>query len=186
MNIFIYIHIYIAPEYTLVARNILLTDDFCNKSGRHVCKWSRFERKAQDEYSLALVVLEHLSLQRENVNPTITLQHTATHCNTLQHTATHCNTLSLFSTCYSSMKLYIICVCEWVCVCVSVGAYILYVCLCMCMCVCVRESVCVLMCTLAVVVLDHLSQQREDIQCISLCVCVCVCVCCACVYVGLV
>ena len=151
MNIFIYIHIYIAPEYTLVARNILLTDDFCNKSGRHVCKWSRFERKAQDEYSLALVVLEHLSLQRENVNPTITLQHTATHCNTLQHTATHCNTLqhtathyntlSLFSTCYSSMKLYIICVCEWVCVCKCGCVYIVCVFVYVHVCVCKRECV---------------------------------------------
>jgi len=26
-------------------------------------------------------------------HPRVTLQHTATHCNTLQHTATHCNTL---------------------------------------------------------------------------------------------
>jgi len=33
-----------------------------------------------------------------------TLQHTATHCNTLQHTATHCNTLQHSATLYNTLQ----------------------------------------------------------------------------------
>ena len=36
--------------------------------------------------------------------PDITLQHTATHCNTLQHTATRCNTLQHNATHYSTIR----------------------------------------------------------------------------------
>ena len=37
--------------------------------------------------------LHHTASHYNNCNKCITLQHTATHCNTLQHTATHCYTL---------------------------------------------------------------------------------------------
>jgi len=37
----------------------------------------------------------------------VTLQHTATHCNTLQHTATHCNTLQRNATHCASPMMYV-------------------------------------------------------------------------------
>jgi len=36
--------------------------------------------------------LQHAATQPLILEKSMSLQHTATHCNTLQHTATHCNT----------------------------------------------------------------------------------------------
>jgi len=55
-----------------------------------------------------IVFVSRVEIKQErfsaNFSPAITLQHTATHCNTLQHTATHCNTLATHCN-----KLHLVC-----------------------------------------------------------------------------
>jgi len=105
---------------------------------------------------------------------TLTLQHTATHCNALQRTATHCNTLQHWRT----YDIYAICELHHTAthiVCVCACARVLCVCAC-CACplyVCVLCAICV--------TLQHIS-----CACVHVCVCtfsLCVCVLCVWEYV---
>jgi len=134
----------------------------------------------------------------------VTLQHTATHCNTLQHTATHwlnvSDTFSSYRVTHTNKSCHVyewfmshtwmsiykyVCMCVCVCVCAQMCKYVcVHMHLCA-TCVCVWVFVCACMCVCVNVYVCVCAYGRAQV-CVWVYVCVWMCVCaCMCVYTHL-